>query len=239
MELFSSLYRPSWSSVCGGSDVKGVMELMDTTYRPLPEAHGICTAEDLEALERHMVRGDGSRDGHDDTNLYYPRVILNNEEMCCAGDDCDQCEGELWADGETPKLVQVVVSGVDWETSGCGEADPNGSYTLTQVAPCIWAVSSGIFYIYYQAYSQQPCTGSGQSSCVHVYSNTLVGADANRWYFRNCHDACGRDHGNTYYNFNLTANECCGLAWNGGCDFLGTLMPNAAFGGQAEVSWPV
>lgn len=240
MELFSGAYRPSWPSVCGGSDVKGIMELAETTYKPTPESHGICTDEDIAAMERHMVKGDGSREDHEDTNLYYPRVILNNEETCCAGDDCVQCNDELWAAGKSPKKVRVVVSGVDWESSGCGEADPNGNYILGQTTtPCIWAVASGFFLIYYQAYSQISCMDAGQSSCIHVFSDTARGAYANHYYFRNCHDACGRDYDGTYYNLDNTVNDCCGITWNGGCDFLSMLLPVAAFGGQAEVSWPV
>lgn len=234
MELFSGKYRPSWSSVCGGSDVKGIMELADTTYKPKPEAHGICSESDISALSRMMVK-------RDDSSLYYPRVILNNQEMCCAGNNCENCDGELWENGETPKKVEVIVSGVDWETSGCGEADPNGTYILGQTSnPCIWAVSSGIFYIYYQAYSQVPCSPAGQSSCIHVFSDTLLGASTNKWYFRNCHDACGRDHGGTYYNGDIAVTDCCTHNRVGGCDFLPyKAIPSAAFGGQAVVSWPI
>ena len=34
MELFTGKYRPTWSTLCGASDVKGVMELADGKYRP-------------------------------------------------------------------------------------------------------------------------------------------------------------------------------------------------------------
>lgn len=234
MELFSDKYRPSWESVCGGSDVKGIMELADSKYKPTPEAHGICTDSDIAALPRYMVRGDGSRDGKNDTDLYYPRVVLDYEEMCCAGGDCTNCDNILWDIGKTPKKVKVVVSDVDWQSSGCSEYDPNGEYILTQVAdmPCAWAAHYDPFWVYFESYSSQNCSLSetNTSSCVNIIS-------PNHYYFINCAAPCGAD-GLTYYNQPYLSN-CCSGTFNGGCSLYNYPRLVATFGGQAEVSWPI
>jgi hypothetical protein len=239
MELFSGKYRPSWSSVCGGSDVKGIMELADAKYKPTPDSHGICSDSDIAALSRYMVRGDGSREGITDTDLYYPRVVLNDEEMCCAGVNCLSCDTLLWDNGKTPKKIRAVVSGVDWQTSGCGQYDPNGDFILTQdtvAHNCFWSSGTSqlpLYYVY-EAFYPVRCSLSETttSSCFHIFDST-------HWYFITCASPCAQD-GLTYYN-QPHLGACCSGLIIGGCWLYSQEVTHqaATFGGQAVISWPI
>ncbi len=216
MELISGKYRPTWSSLCGGSDVKGVMELEDGKYKPVADAHGLCNE-----LEGVMVNDGGK---------YFPRIVLENQYQCCHGEDCNVCNNILWVSGETPKQVQVVISGVT--EAACSEGDPNGTYILTQMVgfpdtgdnfPCRWYAepNAGGFFCYYFTYHL-------------ARSGVLVGTD-NYWYF-------AIEHGTwclspPEYNNTFQQVACCsGFKFS---PFGLGLKESAAYGGQAVVSWPI
>ncbi len=165
MELLDGKYRPTWLSLCGGDDVKGVMEKEDSKYMPVADAHGLCGE-----LDGVMVNDGGK---------YYPRIVLDHQYQCCYGSDCDTCNGKLWTPGETPKIVQVVVSGVT--EAACSENDPNGTYILTQIPdfPCRYYSepnANGFFCYYYPAFNA-------------AFGGIMVGTD-NYWYFGTQETTC-------------------------------------------------
>ncbi len=125
MELISGKYRPTWEDPCGGSDVKGVMEEEDGKYKPVSDAYGVCQGQ-----YGVMVNDNGK---------YFPRIVQSSADACCAGANCFRCDDVLWANGATPKQVQVVFTGITEEACSEGN-DPNGTYILDQIDsfPCWW-----------------------------------------------------------------------------------------------------
>jgi hypothetical protein len=137
MELLSGKYRPTWEDPCGGSDVKGDMELDSGKYKPMADANNLC-----EQKEGVMVLDDGK---------YRPRVVLEHENACCQGVDCEHCGWE----NITPQIMKLTLAGV---TEGnCSEEDPNGEYIIKQDPdwPCYWETPSddtGAFLVKYWAW---------------------------------------------------------------------------------------
>ncbi len=211
MELLSGKYRPTWSSLCGGSDVKGVMELESGKYKPVADAHGMC-----EELDGVMV--------NDGEGKYFPRIVLAYEDMCCAGEDCSVCDDELWNSGETPKRVQVVFTGITEEACSEGN-DPNGTYILNQMElwPCWWysEPDANGFFCYYTCSGGYPAT-----------SGVVLGT-VNKWYFGSKpRPACKTGT----FEGGYTSENCCAGTYD-----LYNLGPKqlAAYGGEAIVSWPI
>lgn len=211
MELLDGKYRPTWSSLCGGSDVKGIMEEENSKYKPVADAHGVCGE-----LDGVMVNDGGK---------YFPRIVLAYEDMCCPGRDCSVCDDELWNSGATPKRVQVVFSGIT--EAECSEAGPNGTYLLDQMAsfPCWWysEPDANGFFCYYTCFGGTPAESG------------LVLGTANYWYFASkSRPACKTGTFEGFY----TVENCCTDSYRPSPYGFGGLQV-AAYGGQAEVSWPI
>jgi len=71
---------------------------------------------------------------------------------CCSGDytlgyDCDLCETDLWADGQTPEYVKMTISGITecpdtTICTGTNCADMNNTFYLKQTSACTWIFTS-------------------------------------------------------------------------------------------------
>jgi len=69
------------------------------------------------------------------------------------GDDCPTCTPDIWAPGQTPKYLMVMLTGIIGSPLLPPEFPdpPNGDWILTQseITPCLWNLwSGGLTFVY-------------------------------------------------------------------------------------------
>lgn len=232
-------YQPTWTSPCtGGATVDGKMEAAaNGKYKPLPDAFGTCSAEDLAALSRYMYLDETS-------GKYKPHVVLNDENMCCPGDSCEDCEdaGDIFETTGTPYKVNAAVSGLVECPGQCAASyqNLNGNWTLTQYSetyPCIWTN-----YVEGEELDDGPKIrwmvywGTPPYSYFHISYKT--GSDIDYYFISGAEDECT----SSFINQAAAAGCCAGEGYISGVpgDWRGEQVAySVTGGGTAVVTWPV
>jgi len=231
MVLFGDKYGPTWVSDCPGlATVNGVMEVDGKKYKPIPDAYGICTAEEAKGESQMMVLDVSS-------GKYFPRVIKTNQTDCCAS-ECSGCTPSIFSVTGTPYKVTATVSGITECAGKCSESfiDFTGDYEMTQLSsdyPCAWyytgTVGGTTVYMRWLVYH-----GAPPRSYFHIWTNNGAG-DVDAYY--------GKESVFCSFEFfdGFDVGTCCGGdVWWGmapgaeGGDPQGEFV---AYGGTVTVTW--